>query len=780
MANSSRSPFDLPLTPEQRTTLGLWLAYELDNAVAARSAQEAEIDYWHALYEQARTRNPKSLPWPDAADLTSHIPCEKVDAIHARLMRTVWVNPVWTVEGWGKAASRAPFVEEFHQWKVEEERLQSVLDKLSLNALIEPRGLVEVYESSERRPARKQIHAKPQTTPEGGLVFDAQGQPQLATDPQGQFQEADPQDMAVTTVIDSSDVVRTGPQYRVLPYRDSLILPGHARDKEEIWGYAKRLWPRLGDLKAKAKDGLYDVDAVDSLTTVGDREPNASLSRAQQDIAPQRRETAEKELWEALVLVDVNSVLESRGQTPLKDKGAKTGARWYLATIHLRSQTLLRFQHDDFERSRYVPFILFPRPDRATEGFSLIGHKLVTVTEEHTAFRNMAADKTSMAVNAPILKMQGALWDEDEQPWGPKQVITVRDPRELTPMIVPDVPASVFQHIERCERTSDRLAGINDIASGQVAQESRTLGEIQMATEQSFVRMDLVVRRFQESMEDLAQIRHAIWKRVLAERVDGMEAPESVLIGLEGRGVSIDQYLPDKKITAALLEGAFRFKPHGSVETADPNRLRQDFGSAMQMLPMLLQAFPLLQGMFSTPQAARAMGRQFLRVFRVSNQQAFLGSPSQDLGEQTQLDGGMAGGLPGMPGGGANPGMPGLPAVPPGVPPAGGPHPPPPPDPLQLASMEFAHKEWLELALAHIKAETAIAVAEINKRADVFAAERDRIGVQAGQLQDHAHDATQQLQDHLHASTQNALDRAHEAMTPPTSPAGDSGSQPPA
>lgn len=638
------------------------------------------------LYEQARTRSKKSLPWPDAADLTSHIPCEKVDAIHARLMRTVWVNPVWTVEGWGKAASRAPFVEEFHQWKVEEERLQSVLDKLSLNALIEPRGLIEVYESSERRTARKQIAAAPQITPEGNILFDAQGAAQLAMGAQGAFQPAEENGMAIDAVVDSSDVVRTGPQYRVLPYRDSLILPGHARDKEEIWGYAKRIWPRLLDLKAKAKDGLYDVDAVNSLTDVGDREPNASLDRAKQGIAPQREQTAEKECWEALVLVDVNHVLDARGKPKLAGQGAQTGARWYLATIHLRSQTLLRFQHDDFERSRYVPFILFPRPDRATEGYSLIGHKLVTVTEEHTSFRNIAADKSSMSANAPILKMQGALWDEDEQPWGPKAVVTVRDPREITQLIVSDVPASIFTHIERCERTSDRLAGINDIASGQVAQESRTLGEIQMATEQSFVRMDLVVRRFQEAMEDLAQIRHAIWKRSLAENPDGVDAPESVLVGLEGRGVPIGDFLPDGKITAALLDGSFRFRPHGSVETADPGRMRSDFVGMLQGLPMLMQAFPLLQMMFSTPQAARAMGRQFLRVFRVPNQQAFLGSPSQDMGQQQQLDmlaptpaipmpPQMGPGMPGPPGMGGPPGPPqmGGPQGTPGAPPPGPP-----------------------------------------------------------------------------------------------------------
>src|SRR5574342_1303506 len=129
MAKTPRDPYAVPLTEEQRKTIALWLSRELDQALAARSAQESEVDYWHALYEQARTRSQRNLPWPDAADLTSYIATEKVDALHARMMRTIFTEPVWTVEGWGDSVSKAPLVEEFHQAKVEEERLQGVLDR---------------------------------------------------------------------------------------------------------------------------------------------------------------------------------------------------------------------------------------------------------------------------------------------------------------------------------------------------------------------------------------------------------------------------------------------------------------------------------------------------------------------------------------------------------------------------------------------------------------------------------------------------------------------------
>jgi hypothetical protein len=660
-----RDPFELRLSEDQKKVLSLYLHDELQKGLDARGATEHDVDYWYQLYEQARTRT--GAPWQDAADLTSHIGTEHVDSLQARIMANVWSDPIWTVEGWGPSADRAPFVEEFHQWKAEEERLQGVLDRLVLQSLIEPRGLLEIAEGTDLRTTRKRITAKVETDPlTGGMIYDEDMNPQASLKPDGTFMEAGPDDIGIEQVIDSTERIRTGPTYRILPYKDSLITPGHARDKADIWGYWKRFWMRESTLTAKAKAGMYDEDAVEKISKQDDRESDDSLQRANQSVPKSDAGLAEKELWEGLVLLNLNDLFEARRVPKLKKGGSE---RWYLVTLHPRSQQILRVQFDDMERSRFVPVILFPRPDRATEGYSFIGHKLITLLEEHGAWRNMAADRGAMVIGAPIQRLQGALWDPMEQPFGPKAVIDVRSMDEVRPFVVPDLSQSTFHHIEMVERTAQRVSGINDVASGQVATQNRTLGEVQMATEQSFVRMRLITQRFQEAMEDIGQIRHAIWQRVAAEQPEGMEAPQSLLSNLEGRGVTVD--LPDGKITSALLSGSFRLKPYGSNETADPNRQRNDFVGMLQALPPTMQAFPQLGAMFATPQAARAMGRQLLRVFRVPNQQAFLGSPAQDL-MQTQA-GQMLTQLMQQPQG---PGMMGM--QPPGLPPG------PPPQPEQL------------------------------------------------------------------------------------------------
>ena len=654
-----RDAFELKLTDGQRTLLQNELVDQIQKGIDARTVSEQEVDYWWQLYEQARTRSQNS-PWPDAADLTSYLASEKVDALQARLLRAIWTDPVWSVEGWGEAADRAPFVEEFHQWKVEEERLQAVLDRWSLMALIEPRGLLEISEGTEVRPVRRRITAKIKVDPAtGGPIYGEDLRPVLDQDPAGKYLEANDQDLGVDTVVDEYERVRTGPVYRVLPYRDSLILPGHARDREDIWGYGKRFWRRQSDLMRMAEAGVYDKAAIERLGTE-ERQPDPALERSNQAIAPQDGSQAENELWELLVLLDLDQLFKEHRESRLHGR-AFNGPRWYLATLHLGTNQLLRFQHDDFERSRFVMVNLFPRSDRATEGYSFVGHKLITVIEEHTAWRNMAADRAALEVSMPIKRLTGALWDPYDQPIGPKSVIDVRDMNEVQAMDVPRTSNSALQHIQMSEKIAERIAGVNDIAAGQVNMESRTLGEVRMATANSEIRMDAIIRRFQEAMEDIGQIRHAIWKRTLADQQQGMELPQSVILNLEGRGASIDGFLPDQKITAQLLAGAFRFKPRGSVETADPNAMRQDWMQFLQALPAVLQTFPMAAAMFQTPQAARAFVRQMLRVFRVENTQAILGSPAQDLMGQ--------GGMPGMmPGPMMPPGM-GMPGqLPPGMP----------------------------------------------------------------------------------------------------------------
>jgi hypothetical protein len=683
MAKAQRKPFEVTPKGISLDDLAVEWCRDLDEALAARTASDIEVTYFHALYEQGRTRTASTAPWADAADLTSFLGTQYVDALRARMVKTVMgVEPVYTVEGWGPAEKNAPFVEEFHQWQLEAEGFQNAFSRAVHLALIEPIGWLETYEDTIKRPVRKRIHAKLRLAPDGTALVGEDLQPLLEMGPDGTYVQAQGEEPSAEVDIDSYECIARGPRHRTVAWRDLVTMPGHAKEKADIWGYAKRFYRRADELKERVQQGLYDKAAVEALSQNDEHASDTTLAGQPLGITAKATERAEKELWELLILKDLGE-----------------GLRWYVATLHKDTQRLLRLQYDDIGRPRYFPLVPFPRPN-AIEGYSFIGHKLITVIEEHTAWRNASGDRRSLELQAPIKRKQGALWDPDEQPFGAKQVIDVREMDEVQAMDLPPASRVAGEEIDRVERNAERLAGITDVAAGVTSSEKRTLGEVNTTIEQSFVRMDEAIKNIQETLEEVAQVRHLMWKRALAELGDeGMPAPPSVTqalalrgtlqpgpsqpsgygggdyapqatLGLEVRAPEVSGQLPNVRFTASMLEGVYRFKPRGSVETADRGKLRVDFNQMMQALGNYAAVNPYVRALLNTPQATKAILEQIVRLYHFQDKQSLIGSEVQ-AAAQRQLQQMMAPPMP--PGGGpVGPGGAGsLPGAPPMAPPPG-------------------------------------------------------------------------------------------------------------
>lgn len=627
------SPWDLTLSADKKADLALWLDREISNALAVRTASDAEVEYWHRLYEQGRTRSAASAPWADAADLTSPIGTEKVDALRSRIVKTLFVDPIWTVEGWGESAKNAPFVEEFHQWQAETSGFQSACARAIHLSLIEPRGALEVYEDTVRRPVRRTIRAKIQQADDGTALIGADLEPVLVRNADGSYVEVvetpettpEQQGPSAEVVIDDYELVTNGPRERVIPYRDLLVLPGHAREQSDIWGYAKRFWRSVDRLNERADQGVYDRDAVTNLGNSDERHSAYSSAGATTlagdalDLPTQEDGLAEKELWEITFLSELDA----------------TGYRWFVATFHQPTHTILRLQYDDIGRPRYCLFVPFPRPN-SLEGYSFIGHKLITTIEENTAWRNMLADRASLQLQAPMMRQQNALWDPEDEPIGPKSIITVRDMNEVRAFQLPDYTAPARERIIDTERQAEKLGGMTDISSGSRPNENRTLGETRLVTSFSEVRIEEVVRNLQETLEEVAQIRHLMWQRTLSTMPEGLPVPQRVLQGLELRGVDVSTYLPNQRMAAQAMSGAFRFKPRGSVEGADTHQLRADLAEMLKALGALAQTNPMIGMVLAQPAPAKSLLEHILRIYAVPDRQAFLG-PETMQGVQAQI-----------------------------------------------------------------------------------------------------------------------------------------------
>lgn len=604
--------FDIKMTPAERKDLASELCTEIEDAISARSAMIADggfIDLFDWFYEQGRT-DTQDLPFPGAADLTSYIITENVDAMRSRLMKAVFgVKPFCFVEGWGQDAQKAPYVEAFMDWQIRKSTLKADLAKTVHGALIEDAYILEVSEKIETRRLVEKIDVAVELDPESQTPLFQDGKPVLKMDADGEPVPAGDGESAATVERTHTKTKRLGPQYDPISMKEFVFLPGHAKNTRQVCGYAYKFWSRVPELLEKVEDGVYDADAVDALGEQSDREGTQSKPPA--DIAPQTHASAEKDLYQLSLKRD------------LDEDGRE---EWYLATVSVRHRELLRLKLDKFVmkvgRPRCVPFVLFPRRD-SVYGYSYAGHKLGTLAEEHTALRNMKANRSALATNKPIMQVQNGLWNPDTQPFGVGRVITVRDQNELKEFTVADVPQSIVEQEQALMNAKERVGGLSDVAAiGTRARQSNTLGQDQMISRASAVRVDEVIGHLHAAIADVMSLSLAIWVETVEADAKGMDAPQDVIQTLGGRGLE----LPDGKFTATQLKGDFHFEPYGSDDSADPDRRKADFNNKFIALSNLAKVFPGIQAMFMNHDVNKAIIEEWLRSYDVRDRQPYLGA----------------------------------------------------------------------------------------------------------------------------------------------------------
>lgn len=650
-------PFDIKLTAAAREQLESDLCHDIEEAFAARSSiieDDGLIDLADWFYEQGRSA-PNDLPFDGAADLTSPLITQDVDSLRARLMKAVFgVRPMAFVEGRGQDAARAPIVEAFMDWQLRKTDLKLELGKTILGALIEDCYVLEVSEKVETKKIQDELHVALQLNEQQQPVFSGEsGDPLLQQDDDGEFVPAPLDDTGVPTVP-AAKIARTqtktkrlGPQYDAISMKDFVFLPGHAKNRKGVYGYAYRIYKRIPELQEAAEDGIYDEEAVEALGTNSERN-DTSIPTSVDSVAASRDEkSAEKELLQLSIKRD----LDGDGRE-----------EWYIATLSLPYRKLLRLKVDTFAQKyglwRCVPFVLFPRRD-SIYGYSFAFNKLLTIAEEHTALRNMKADRSALATNAPMTVLQTALWDPDAQPIGVGRTIPVRDHNEVKQLDVRDVPPSVIEQEHAIIGMNERVSGLSDAAVvGVTSDDKRTATENRIVAGGSGVRVDEIVGYLHLALAEVMAVSLAFWIESLESDKQGIDAPASVLAGLSQSG----NELANGKFTAAQLKGDFQFEPYGSDENADPARRQQMFANKFIALGNLGKTFPAVQSLFMNPDVGKTVVEEWARNYDVRDLQPFLNALTAVPGGMMPAAGPMGAGA------GALPPQPGLPQ-PGGLPP---------------------------------------------------------------------------------------------------------------
>jgi hypothetical protein len=607
MAKRPKDPFDVKLSEDQERDLTRRLVDEIRNGKTSRSDFVDDmglLDFYWSLYEQQSQRGiSRDTPRYGSADLTSPIGTENVDALTARAVKTVFQEPLWIVEGQGQSAPLAPMVEEFMQWRQEAMRLQQVAKRVITSSLVETGAVFEVCEDAEKIQRVELVRCEPMRDELGNILLDAKdGKPVAMLDAEGE--PVEPQDPAVFVEYKRTveDYRRRGAYARRRSMKDFLFLPSHAEDDREVWGRATRFWLTLSEIKRREKsDGWKHVEA---LGNSHERETRAEHDRSGNTVQVSHGDDlVEPELWRVQFWWDLGK-----------------GLTCYTAVVSEIHDVILSLRCDWLTKWRTVYVNPFPCP-YSVYGYSMIGTKLLTTIEEHTAWRNMNADRETLNSNAPIKVLHGEDWNPELQPFGAGRTIHVSNMNAVMPFEFEGISPQAMQKEQQCVSDAQRIIGLNDIAIGQVSEKSRTLGENEMATRESFTRTDDPIGNIQEAFEEVGDVIHAIEVMTLKGMEDGIEAPAGLADRMSqrkaGKGFT-------GTFTADMLDGTFRFKPRGSVDSADPNKRAAKQIQGIDKAIQWGSVNPHVQMRVTSPEFADAMMQTIVTETKPRDTAAFL------------------------------------------------------------------------------------------------------------------------------------------------------------
>lgn len=659
-----KDPFSVKLSAEDEQALTRRLCDAIRVGLEGRTTVIQDggfLDFAYSLYEQQPQMGISRTPRQGAADLTSPIGTQMVDTLTSMTVKAMFDDePFLIAEGIGPDAGKQAAVEEFMQWRIEEMRGQATARAAIQQSYIEEGAVLEVCEDAQEVNQVEVIKAKIARDELGAMLLDGKtGKPMAMRDEGGEPVEADDLEEYVEVRRQYTEVIRRGASLRTHSLKDFLFLPGHARDRRDVWGMAVRFWMPLSEVTERADHGQYDQKKVDLLGNAHEREQRAEHDRQGLTVEVDHgSDKVEKELWRLQFYANLDG----------------KGLCFYIATISLQHECILRLQHDWIGRFRFGYLNPYPRP-HSVYGHSLILHKLLTTIEGHTAWRNMNADRGMLKANAPLKKLNGALWEPEIQPFAPGGVIIVGSMDEVMPFEFEDVSQHAFAREREFYEEAARIAGINDILASVNPKVQRTLGENEMVTQQSFTRAEDPVRNIQETFEDIGELIHAIEVKTLKEmeeRGESIDLPGRVNESLQ-RKMQPDPLRPGDDaafvFSADMVDGRMRFKPRGSLGSADPNRRLNNLVNGLKTMGMAKQMFPALAVRYDSPPVADAVNQMLVDVLEIRDKAPFLAPLPPPMPPQGMLP-------PGMPPGGPQPGA-GIPPGGPGMPPAMGPGGPP-------------------------------------------------------------------------------------------------------
>lgn len=308
-----------------------------------------------------------------------------------------------------------------------------------------------------------------------------------------------------------------------VPRRDFFMFPAHSKTVDEAKGVGHQFWLRLSEIKARARQGEYDPDAVENI--VGeDVQPDlfgtSTTLNSGMRVAPQDLQDNQERY---VRLTEIVIRWRPTASEPMAD---------WLVTFCPETQTILRLIPYPYEHGRrcYVPIYWLRDPDNF-DGISL-AWVLRGLNEEMDAQHRQYIDANTININQSWGISPHLYAHLKGKKMGPGQTLPLDMPGAAQ-RLFETVPIPNLESSKMLREEAERVVGISPTLMGVPLPGRRTATEVSEFVESGSAKIDDIVRTIHGSegpygadgIREIAdQMRH-LYHQYYDEWIEDTSAP---------------------------------------------------------------------------------------------------------------------------------------------------------------------------------------------------------------------------------------------------------------
>ncbi len=588
---------NIKLKDDERKRLGADLLEKITKSRNGMRRMFDKLDVWRRFYESDLAE--KNFPWEDCSNVNVPLTQWIVDTYHARINDIILGVKPYTLIKHCEPADKpiAPLVEDIlYEMESKYMKLRDSLDETFLESLLSHTAIGKVTWREEYRTVWDDVP----------VMDDFTGQPMI-----------DPETgRPVTKRVEYQEAKYRGPSHDLVDLKNFVIYPLTSKDVESaaLVGDRYRLSP--DEVRRRVKQGVFNKDWTDEII---DR-PSNELSSVtdggdeHEDIKRQDIEAVdydEFKFWEVIAGYDAN------GDGLLED---------CVFVLEEETGTIVRAIQFPYKHGRryYIRYRCFGRAKRF---FGIpLAQKIEHMQRELNTIHNQRSDATTLAISKAFKKRKSGELMVDDVRVHPGAVIEVTDQDDLEELVInPLIPGGDIEAIAL--DYAERSSAVNDAAAGRETDSKKTLGEIQLVSNQGGLRLGDAIERLQPSVIEVGEQVIGLMYQFMSDE----EIAELTGTKVNPLHVSDDpmtgQQVP--KVTRADLRKRWDFIAHGNTGTSDKNGQRE---AALNMYMLLLgmKGAPPNPLVIQDPMRIYNVTRDLLNSFDRDNTESYIGT-EQDI-----------------------------------------------------------------------------------------------------------------------------------------------------